>query len=559
MSVNSPPSKQRKLRLCVFRKDWRSQPEYESWLLPVDDDATAARCTLCASTFTVKFDGVSAVKHHASMQKHKQKSLASKQSAALTKFFAPATSSAEDKVTAAELGTIFHGIKHNYSYLSMDCGSKLASKVFPDSDVACRMRFGRTKMEHLVKDVLAPYAMERIVEKLRPAGRNLPFALSTDASNKGNRKLFPIDVRFYDVNGAGITDALIDFCEQADETSGGISEKMSLYPTLEDMKVDHMIQAQTRPMPSSAPPGAPVPSAPLPYALYPSSGAGEVPGMGDKFQALYPTLDDYMGISLSRDLPSEMTALAVRPPAHVAIPQTGTGASRLSTMVAPVSGSSVGLRRAEVNHGIREVVLCKDQNKKVGLRLESINKGIFVVLVQANSPAAIVGLRFGDQILTIDDEVVAGYSVDKVHNMIRKANPECIVMAVRDRPFERTVNYAQVQHGPHRLRLPRRQDHLAGQGLVGHAERTSHRPPASRGERSERRWHQGSRDHAHHRECRQRRHGDRDAVLYLRPHDQIHLGKHPEEADGPLGSRHISRASIRSDAPTLCSAGRIPD
>ncbi|CAN8025828.1 unnamed protein product [Ixodes persulcatus] len=214
---------------------------------------------------------------------------------------------------------------------------------------------------------------------------------------------------------------------------------MSLYPTLEDMKVDHMIQAQTRPMPSSAPPGAPVPSAPLPYALYPSSGAGEVPGMGDKFQALYPTLDDYMGISLSRDLPSEMTALAVRPPAHVAIPQTGTGASRLSTMVAPVSGSSVGLRRAEVNHGIREVVLCKDQNKKVGLRLESINKGIFVVLVQANSPAAIVGLRFGDQILTIDDEVVAGYSVDKVHNMIRKANPECIVMAVRDRPFERTV------------------------------------------------------------------------------------------------------------------------
>lgn len=212
----------------------------------------------------------------------------------------------------------------------------------------------------------------------------------------------------------------------------------SLYPTLEDMKVDHMIQAQTRPMPSSAPPGAPPPSAPLPYALYPSSGGGGAPGAEDKFQALYPTLDDYMGISLSRDLPPEMTALATRPPAQMVPHQIG-GASRLSTMVAPISGSSVGLRRAEVSHGIREVVLCKDQDKKVGLRLESINKGIFVVLVQANSPAAIVGLRFGDQILTIDDEVVAGYSVDKVHNMIRKANPECIVMAVRDRPFERTV------------------------------------------------------------------------------------------------------------------------
>ncbi|KAH7982874.1 hypothetical protein HPB52_007873 [Rhipicephalus sanguineus] len=227
MSTYSPPLKKRKIRQCTFRKEWRSQPEYESWLLPVDDDATAARCTICASTFTVKFDGVSAVKHHASTQKHKQKSLASKQSATIKKFFVPAISSAEGHVTAAELGTIFHGIKHHYSYLSMDCGSKLAPKVFSDSDIASRMRLGRTKMEHLVKDVLAPYAVECIVEKLRPAGRNLLFLLSTDTSNKGNRKLFPIAVRFYDVSGAGITDALIDFCEQADETSGGICELLA--------------------------------------------------------------------------------------------------------------------------------------------------------------------------------------------------------------------------------------------------------------------------------------------------------------------------------------------
>lgn len=207
----------------------------------------------------------------------------------------------------------------------------------------------------------------------------------------------------------------------------------SLYPTLEDMKVDHMIQAQTKPLESSVP-AAPVASAPLPYGLYPSAPVDQ-----DKFKTLYPTLDDYMGLSLSRDVPPEITALATISQNQVAVPQPVATGGFLSNMVAPISGSSVGLKRAHVSHGIREVILCKDKKGKVGLRVQAINQGIFVVLVQANSPAALAGLRFGDQLLTINDEVVAGYSVDKVHTLIVKASAERIVMAVRDRPFERTV------------------------------------------------------------------------------------------------------------------------
>ncbi|XP_070397280.1 syntenin-1-like [Dermacentor albipictus] len=207
----------------------------------------------------------------------------------------------------------------------------------------------------------------------------------------------------------------------------------SLYPTLEDMKVDHMIQAQTKPLESSVP-AAPVASAPLPYGLYPSA-----PVDPEKFETLYPTLDDYMGLSLSRDVPPEITALATISQNQVAVPQPAGTGGFLSNMVAPISGSSVGLKRAHVSHGIREVTLCKDKKGKVGLRVQAINQGIFVVLVQANSPAALAGLRFGDQLLTINDEVVAGYSVDKVHTLIVKASAERIVMAVRDRPFERTV------------------------------------------------------------------------------------------------------------------------
>ncbi|KAF0310022.1 Syntenin-1 [Amphibalanus amphitrite] len=74
----------------------------------------------------------------------------------------------------------------------------------------------------------------------------------------------------------------------------------------------------------------------------------------------------------------------------------------------------------------RLVTLCKDRDGKVGLRCQEINKGVFVVLVQKNSPAAMAGLRFGDQILQINDESVAGYDMDKVHSIFRKARSDAI-------------------------------------------------------------------------------------------------------------------------------------
>lgn len=60
-------------------------------------------------------------------------------------------------------------------------------------------------------------------------------------------------------------------------------------------------------------------------------------------------------------------------------------------------------------------------------------QGIFVQLVKPNSPAALVGLRFGDQILQIDGKNCAGWSSDKAQRALKKASPEKIVMVVRDR------------------------------------------------------------------------------------------------------------------------------
>ena len=82
---------------------------------------------------------------------------------------------------------------------------------------------------------------------------------------------------------------------------------------------------------------------------------------------------------------------------------------------------------------IFQVILCKDANGKVGLKVKSIDKGVFVALVTKGSPAALGGLRFGDQILQINGENVAGYTEPQVHKIFKKASVNNICVAVRDR------------------------------------------------------------------------------------------------------------------------------
>lgn len=62
-------------------------------------------------------------------------------------------------------------------------------------------------------------------------------------------------------------------------------------------------------------------------------------------------------------------------------------------------------------------------------------------LVQANSPAALAGLRFGDQVLQINGQNVAGWNSDKAHKALKSAGEQRIELIVRDRSvlFDCTV------------------------------------------------------------------------------------------------------------------------
>ncbi|XP_019328547.1 PREDICTED: syntenin-2 [Aptenodytes forsteri] len=195
----------------------------------------------------------------------------------------------------------------------------------------------------------------------------------------------------------------------------------TLYPSLEDMKGHQILQAQ-------AAAGVRTPATTV-VTEKPKLISGTAPPV------LYPNLaelENYMGLALS----SEEIQKNLLPEGSTALTPTGPPPGQL---VAPLSWNNTGLRRAEIKPGVREIHLCKDERGKTGLQLKNVDQGIFVQLVKANSPAALVGLRFGDQILQIDGKNCTGWSSDKAQRVLKKASPEKIIMVVRDRPFQRTV------------------------------------------------------------------------------------------------------------------------
>lgn len=216
----------------------------------------------------------------------------------------------------------------------------------------------------------------------------------------------------------------------------------SLYPSLEDLKVDQTIRAQVQAYDAYSQRQHNRNSLSVPSA--PPLGASQQPSpisMSPVNSSKYPDLIDYMGLELSQEV------IAANMPEYLnqktGDQQVGNYhpllSSQHSLAIAPLSGNSVGFARAGTTNGIRELILCKDNQGKIGLRVQSINKGVFVCVVVKDSPAAVGGLRFGDQILQINGTTVAGLSVDDVHRLLKRSASENISCIIRDRPFERIV------------------------------------------------------------------------------------------------------------------------
>ncbi|KHN80207.1 Syntenin-1 [Toxocara canis] len=233
----------------------------------------------------------------------------------------------------------------------------------------------------------------------------------------------------------------------------GMEPRMALYPTLEDMVVDQYQTMQRENdtatyMISSFP----QPSAPIYETRYSANPPPIYESIGEfgtvKGACVYPVLPASFKGAVQPTIPSmQQDTTSIRSSA-TSTNRDGQIMLKTAPMIAPITSQSTGLLKANITHGVRQVMLAKDENGKYGMRFRSFNKGIFVQFVADGSPAAAAGVRFGDQILKLNDVEVVGMNAEKAMDLMTSAkNPDQLLVTVRDRPFERTITLHKDSNG----------------------------------------------------------------------------------------------------------------
>jgi len=157
-----------------------------------------------------------------------------------------------------------------------------------------------------------------------------------------------------------------------------------------------------------------------------SAPFGAPPGSND--------LKSFMGLELVGAAESHLPADVYQSTLIKQAPADSDGYQSLELMQQMMLGSQT----PEVRKGVRPEILYKDGDGKLGLRIMSISKGIYVVRVTPDSPADVAGIRFGEQILDVDGKSLEGYRGYQVKTMLNEG-PQRIELAVRERPMERSI------------------------------------------------------------------------------------------------------------------------
>lgn len=223
-------------RKCIFSEELQNSykmfksagPKAEPW---------EVKCEVCDQIISIASKGKYDLEKHLATEKHRKNirtsAYSSKMDSFVTKQAGP-----KREVQAAEATLVFHTVQHNQSFNSLDCTVPLQKCLYADSNIAKEVSCARTKAEAILKNVLAPYVLKKTLDDLCDIKY---ISASTDASNHGNIKLFPLLIQYFDYMKDGIQVSLIDLQSQQNETSETISNYV--YDSLHDKNLSHKLVA----------------------------------------------------------------------------------------------------------------------------------------------------------------------------------------------------------------------------------------------------------------------------------------------------------------------------
>ncbi|XP_045783692.1 uncharacterized protein LOC123879843 [Maniola jurtina] len=123
-------------------------------------------------------------------------------------------------VRATEATLVYHTVKHHESFNSLDCTAPLCKSIYPDSKIAKDVTCSRSKAEAILKNVLGPFAQENM---LKEVSKIRYLSVSTDSSNHGAIKLFPVLIQYFNPEKGGIQVKLLELQALPNETAETIS------------------------------------------------------------------------------------------------------------------------------------------------------------------------------------------------------------------------------------------------------------------------------------------------------------------------------------------------
>lgn len=183
-------------------------------------EPSEVHCTVCDCYISIKYKGAFDIDTHIKSNKHKTQLLVVNKTRKIDTIFQSASSQSKAKESAAEATLAFHTVKHHQTYNSMDCTGRLMKVIFSDSSIARDITCQRTKTEAIINGAIAPW----IIQNIKSLLKNITYiGVSTDASNHGSTKIFPIMIQFFDSQG-GIQSKLLDVINTPNETAETISD-----------------------------------------------------------------------------------------------------------------------------------------------------------------------------------------------------------------------------------------------------------------------------------------------------------------------------------------------